>query len=88
MLIKEESVAATNPATIPQIVEAYRNAARNIRNRVRVSRFKSKWFMEGVGLGKSPSAYYRRMHLGEWTPEQLLKFAYLLDGQTVPVELK
>ena len=88
MFIKQEAGEATTPATLPQIVEAYRNAARNIRNRVRMSRFKAKWFMEGVGLGKSPSAYYRRMHLGEWTPEQLLKFAYLLDGQTVPVNLK
>ncbi len=72
---------------IQDVVKAYRDTARSISTRVRNSKFKSQWFMNGIGLGKSPSAYYRRMKTGDWTPAQLIKFAYLLEGKAAPTEL-
>lgn len=72
---------------IKEIVQAYRDTAKGIGLRIKSSKFKSHWFMHGVGLGRSPSAYYRRIKSGDWTPAQLLKFAYLLEGKAVPTSL-
>ena len=73
---------------LDEVVKTYREACRSIAKRIKNSRYKSRWFQEGVGLGASPSAYYRRLKSGDWTPEQLEKFAYLLDGKEVPMHLR
>ena len=68
------------------IASAYLEACKNVKEAIQNSRFKPTWILEQLGFGKSPSAFYRRLNEGNWTPEQLLKIGLLLEGKEVNVE--
>ena len=66
-------------------VKAFQDAAQSIAPRMKASPFKTAWFIQGIGLEKSPSAFYRRVKSGDWTPQQVATFGYLLAGKYPPV---
>jgi hypothetical protein len=66
-----------------EVAEQYRAACARVAEAIRNSKYKAIWFIEGLGFGSSPSAYYRRLKSAEWEPEHLLKIGQLLEGKAV-----
>jgi hypothetical protein len=65
------------------IADQYQKACKEVKKAIQDSRFKPSWFQEQLGFSNSPSAFYKRLSQGNWTPEQLGHIGLLLEGKAV-----
>jgi hypothetical protein len=57
---------------------AYEQACKAVKQAIKDSPYKVEYWIQQLGFGSSPTAYYRRLKSENWEPEHLAKIGLLL----------